>query len=52
MFQFAAMIFFLALAVVWKRSDWLNFSIKFVFFLMAGWGAFETLKAFGYIIKP
>jgi len=48
----ANLIFWTILFLMWKRNSFLNFAIKVIAFLMAGWTAFELLKALGYIVKP
>ena len=50
-FVIIATILFLLLGFVWKRGDWLNLFIKFLFYVMAGWGAFLVLQGLGYVLK-
>lgn len=52
MFSIVSTILFGLLFVIWNgRDDVYNYLIKAVFLGMTFWGAFETLKAAGYIVK-
>ena len=47
----ATTLVFWTLFLVWKKEDIVNFGIKVIFFLMAGWSAFNLMTAAGYIVK-
>ena len=44
-FFVTSLVVWLALAVVWKKSDWLNALIKVALFLMAVWAGFYVYSA-------
>jgi hypothetical protein len=39
------------MATIWSKSGWVNFSIKFCFFVMAIFGVVVTAAQFGYLVK-
>lgn len=50
-FVYVATIVFALLALIWNKSNWLNFLIRAVFFFMTFWGIVQSLQALGYMVK-
>ena len=50
-FIFSATVAFWVLAFIWDTKDLFNFIMKAAVSLLALWGFFETLKAYGYIVQ-
>ena len=51
MFAYISTVVFAMLFVVWNSKNWLNVSLKMVFFGLAAMGAFVSLQQLGYLVK-
>jgi hypothetical protein len=47
MFTFVSTILFTVLFLMWRKSDWFNFTIKLGLILMAGWGFYLLVNNSG-----
>ena len=50
-FYVTSFVAWVALAAIWKRSDWLNALIKVALFLMAAWAGSYVYSAYAPVIQ-
>lgn len=42
---------FAFLTIIWNRKDWVNFTIKLIFFAMTLWSLFNLGQVLGFVVK-